>query len=141
MKAFRPAFLALCVGAFVAGCTHLDLTPPGSSDRIVTGVVSNNTNAPLPGDTEVVVRVVDVSRGEARAEVLGDQTIVNPGRMPVPFRIEFSAEDARLRRGINLEARISVGGRLRYTTTLAHPLTLANVPDSHVVEVSLAQSP
>jgi uncharacterized lipoprotein YbaY len=61
--------------------------------------------------------------------------------MPVPFRIEFSADDALLRRGVNLEARISVAGRLRYTTTLAHPLTLANAGDSHVVEVALAKAP
>jgi uncharacterized lipoprotein YbaY len=141
MKVLLPAFLALCAAAFGSGCHHLDLTPPGSSDRVVTGVVTNGTNAPLPADTEVAVRVVDVSRGEAKIDVLGDQTVVNPGRMPVPFRIEFSADDSLLRRGVTLEARVSVAGRLRYTTKLAHPLTLGNVRDSQVVEVALASTP
>lgn len=139
MKAFLPALLIVATGVLLGACSHVDLTPPGPTERVLIGVVSNNTNAPLPPDTEVTVRVVDVSGVGGRMQVLGDQVIQNPGAMPVPYRVEFTADDAVLRRGLNLEARISIGGRLRYTTVTAHPITAGNVHDSHVVDVVAAQ--
>ncbi len=137
MKRTLLVFLATYLGLGLAACSHLDTTPRASADRVLTGVVSNNTNAELPANSEVTVRVMDVSQGESRAEVLGEQTIENPGHMPVMYRIEFRAEDALLSRGVNVEARISVGGHLRYTTTSAHPVTPGNVNDSHPLEVTL----
>ncbi len=138
MKLTPFPLLAVFFGFLIAGCDHLDTTPPAPADRILSGVVTNNAQTELPADSEVTVRVLDVSRGESRSEVLGEQTIKNPGRMPVAFRIEYRAEDAILARGVTVDARISVGGRLRYTTASAHPVTLGNVHDSHVVEVALA---
>lgn len=133
--------LGIGLAAMVAGCAHLDTTPPASAERVLTGIVSNGTNAPLPSNSEVTVRIVDLSRGEGRGEVLGEQTILNPGSMPVMFRIEYVAEDAVLRRSVNVEARVSVGGRLRYTTTTAHPVTMGNLSETHVLDVVLAQKP
>ena len=45
---------------------------------------------------------------------------------PVSFRIEYTADDAMLRRGLNVEARVSFGGKLRYRTINAHVVTLAS---------------
>lgn len=126
------AVLSLCV----AGCGHLDLTPPGPVDRVLNAVVTNNTQGELPSDTEVTVRVIDLSAGQGRGEVLGEETVMNPGRMPVSVRVEFRAEDLLLRRSVNVEARVAVGGRLRYMTTSAHPVTLGNVNDTHFIEVA-----
>lgn len=123
----------------LAGCGHLDSAPPGAADRVLSGVVTtNNGGGELPPGTEVSVRIVDLSRGEGRGEVLAEDTITNPGRMPVAFRLEYRAEDVVLMRSVNVEARVAVGGRLRYTTTGGHPITLSNVNDSHVVLVELA---
>lgn len=138
MKLSAIALLSLCLGVGLAGCGHLDLTPPAAADRVLSGTVTNNSMTELPPGTEVTVRIVDLSRGEGKGEVLGEDTIVNPPRMPVPFRIEYRAEDAVLLRSVNVEARVSVDGRLRYTTISGHPITLGNVNDRHVLEVSLA---
>jgi uncharacterized lipoprotein YbaY len=137
MKTFSLALLVSVLGLMFAGCGHLDTTPPSSAERVLKGVV-NHANEDLPPGSEVTVRVLDLTRGNGRAEVLGETTVTNATKMPVPFTIEFTAEDGQLMRTVNVEARVSVGGHLRYTTTTGHPITLGNVNDSHVIEVQLA---
>jgi uncharacterized lipoprotein YbaY len=137
MRTFLLALLVSALGLTFGGCGHLDTTPPSSADRVLIGVV-NHSGEDLPPGSEVTVRVLDLTHGEGRAEVLGETTITNATKMPVPFTIEFVADDAQLMRAINVEARVSVGGRLRYTTTTGHPVTMGNVKDAHVVEVQLA---
>ncbi|MCR6655344.1 MAG: YbaY family lipoprotein [Opitutus sp.] len=136
MKAFLFSLLLLGLWAS-AGCGHLDLAATNDAERVLTGFVTNPNGGELPPDTEVTIRIVDYSRGEERGETLGEQVIQNPGRFPVPIRIEYRAEDAVLMRRVNVEARISVGGRLRYATGSGHPITLHNVNDSHFVQVDL----
>jgi uncharacterized lipoprotein YbaY len=137
MKTFSFAALSVSLGLLFSGCGHLDTTPASGDDRVLTGTV-DHAGEDLPEGTEVVVRVVDLSRGESRGELLGETTVTNPPKMPVPFRIEYRAEDAQLMRTINVEARVSVGGKLRYTTTTGHPVTLGNVNDPHQISVQLA---
>jgi len=143
------SFAALAALGFflAAGCSHLDLTPETDPNRVVTGTV--NFRAPLPPGAEIQVRVIDASAAEfARAtprndlplgdrakvpapseRVLGEQkiTLASATRDPVPFRIEFQADDALLRHGLNLDARISHGGRVRHRMINAHAITLSSV--------------
>ncbi len=69
--------------------------------------------------------------------VLGEytQTLATGTSDPVPFRIEYSAEDAVLRRGLNVEVRVSFGGKLRFRTVNAHVVTLASSPFNQTVNV------
>jgi uncharacterized lipoprotein YbaY len=137
MKTFSFAWLLLALSLFLGGCAHLDTSPPASADRVLSGVV-DHAGEDLPDGAEVTVRVLDLSRGVERGEVLGEVTIPHVTKLPVSFRVEYRAEDAQLMRTVNVEARISVGGRLRYTTTTGHPITLGNVGDVHIVTVQLA---
>lgn len=156
MKILHPfrfaAGLAL-VAAFAAGCGHIDTTPAGDPDRVLTGAV--RFNATLPAGAEVVVRVIEPPGNEPlraaandlpvaarppmpRVErVLGEhrQTLASGTMQPVPFQIEYHAEDAALRRGLNVEARISIGGKVRYRTIHAHVLTLTSAPFKQDVSV------
>jgi uncharacterized lipoprotein YbaY len=143
-----PAFLlaALALGFAAGGCQQLDLTPEGDPQRVVTGHVTLGAETLFPPGTEVVVRVVDTMLNERpngaagidipvvdRAKpikserVLGDDVILSPGVAPVPFRIEFEADDAMLRRGLTIDVRISFDGRVQYRTLTAHMLTLSGV--------------
>jgi uncharacterized lipoprotein YbaY len=134
MKHVFAAVSAVALFFAVAGCGNVDLTPPGPGEHVVEGVVTLPMAGSLPENTEVTVQVADLSRGVGRGEVLGEQTIANPGKPPVPFRIYYRAEDAVLRRGLNLDVRVSIGGKLAYYTASAHPLTSANVNETHLVE-------
>lgn len=134
--------LLLGVSFGVAGCGHLEVAPLGNPNRVITGTVQPG-NA-LPAGAEVVVRVIatpsveprrlggelPVSPGTTSAQsveqVLGThaQVLANGTTEPVPFRIEFYAEDTVMQRGVNLDARVSSEGRIRFRTINAHLVTM-----------------
>ena len=104
---------------------------------------------------QVAVRVVDPQRSTEKAPTailgspslasqgsaippkqLGDQVIRHPGSFPVSFRIEYTALDEELRRGLMIEARISYGGRVQYFNISGSAVTLNNFSDPHTVTVN-----
>ncbi len=145
---------ALGVMLAVAGCGSIDVSTGGSPDRVVTGSV--NAGGVLPAGTEVLVRLVAplssnepvrpqgndlpvTSRAapQASERVLGEQTqkLTSVALEPVSFRIEYNADDATLRRGLNVDVRVSVNGKLRFRTINAHVVTLASSPFKQEVAV------
>lgn len=158
MKRF-PLFLFVCAIALigVAGCSHLDLAASGDPNRVLKGTVT--AGRMLPAGTEVVVRLVAtesvaathlpssdlVTRAVAPSggveHLLGEHRQILPigTNEPVPFQIEYLADDALLRRGVNVDARISIDGQVRYRTVNAHVVTLASSPYRQEVEVQQVQ--
>ncbi len=122
----------------LAGCGHLDLTPEGDPGRVLTGQVEIGENIPLPADAVVTVRVVDATAVGMPPQVLGSQTITNPSVAPVSFRVEYRADDETLRRGLNVEARVSYGGKIRYFNLNRYAVTLGNAADPHRINVNPA---
>jgi uncharacterized lipoprotein YbaY len=128
--------LAAAAALALVGCGHLELSPEGDPSRILTGQVELGVSEPLPADAIVTVRVVDASNAGMPPEVLGSQTIKNPGAAPISFRVEYRAEDEVLRRGLNVEARVSVGGKVRYYNLNRYVVTLGNASDPHRIYVN-----
>ncbi len=128
--AIAATALALC------GCGQLDLTPEGDPGRVLTGRVELSDGATLPADTVVTVRVVDPTNTGMPPEVLGSQTLTNPGAAPIEFRVVYQAEDEVLRRGLNIEARVSTGGKVRYFNRDKYALILGSAADPHVITVN-----
>lgn len=146
MNTLRFPFLTAFAFALVgAGCGSIDVSTGGNPERVLNGVVA--TGGGLPAGAEVVVRLISApgahepqrvagsdvpvtTRPVASAveRVLGEQTqtLTSGTAEPVPFRIEYTAEDTVLRRGLNLDVRVSFGGRLQYRTVNAHVVTLAS---------------
>lgn len=144
MKLTPFSWLAIACVWVLAGCGHVDLTPEGNPNRVITGTVHVRMDLIPPPDAEVVVRLVqpaDVTAAPTRAgndlvigergtrerpaQVVAEQVIRTPGALPVPFRLEFRASDAELRHGLNIEGRISWGGRVRFRNVEAQLVTLA----------------
>ncbi|MGA2016052.1 MAG: YbaY family lipoprotein [Opitutaceae bacterium] len=134
MKSPKAALAALAALA-LAGCAGMDLTPEGNPSRVLTGQIDLGGPAALPADAMVTVRVVDASAGMP-PQVLGSQTIRNPGAAPIAFRVEYSAEDDVLRRGLNVEARVSYGGSVRYFNVNKYVVTLANAGGPLLITVN-----
>lgn len=130
--------LAAIAALTLAGCGHIELSPEGDPLRVLTGEVSIGDSVALPADAEITVRVVDTSAIGMPPEVLGSQTIRNPGTAPISFRVEYRAEDEVLRRGLNIEARISFGGKIRYFNLNRYVVALGNVSDAHRINVNPA---
>jgi len=144
MKTSFLASLACAVALLSAGCGHVDLSVTNSSERVLNGVISAadaGEGTELPANTQVIVRVLDLAHGMGKGEELGEQIINGPLTLPVHFRVEYMAEDSVLLGSVNVEARISVGGQLRYITVAGHPVTLGNANQQHVVVVERAEKP
>jgi uncharacterized lipoprotein YbaY len=128
--------LAAAGALALAGCGHLELSPEGDPLRVLTGRVELGASEALPADAVITVRVVDASNPGMPPEVLGFQTIKNPGVAPVGFRVEYRAEDEVLRKGLNVEARVSIGGKVRYYNLKSYAVTLGNASDPHRIYVN-----
>jgi uncharacterized lipoprotein YbaY len=129
------SILAAAAALALSGCGQMDLTPEGDPGRVLTGTVDVGGEVALPSDTTVTVRVVDTSGAGMPPVVLGSQTITNPGAAPIAFRVEYRAEDEVLRRGLNVDARISFGGKVRYYNLNRYAVTLGNAADEHRIAV------
>ena len=156
MKASHwKVWICAAAAALLAGCGHLDLAGEGNPDRVLTGRLDSLDGGSLPPDAVVAVRVVNPERSTARSptailgspsglsegsavppKVMGEQTIRNPGSFPVSFRIEYTAMDEDLRRGLMIEARISYGGKVQYFNISGSAVTLNNFSDPHSVTVN-----
>jgi uncharacterized lipoprotein YbaY len=151
----RLALFLFTLGSLLGlgGCAQIDLTPEGDPNRVLTGTVA--ASSPLPAGAEIVVRILDTSvrdtprtmgadvvapdrnRQPAIEREVASTTQVLPGAIdaPVPFRIEYQATDAQLRRGLTVDVRVSFDGRVRYRTVSAHIVTLASAQHPHEVFV------
>jgi uncharacterized lipoprotein YbaY len=137
MKSFLLPAAVLAAAAFLAGgCGHLDIQAEGNPDRVITGTVNFHLDEPLPPDSELSVRLVDTSNGAGAPLPLGEQTIKNPGSPPVAFNFEYHAEDAQLQHGLNLEARVSIGGKLRYYNVSGYAVTLSKADQPQEVWIT-----
>lgn len=125
--------LLLGLALVVSGCSQIELSPQGDPARVLTGRIETGKELALPADAVVVVRVVSVTGGGQPPQVLGSQTLQNPGSTPVAFRIEYRAEDEVLRRGLNIEGRISYGGKVRFYNVDQYVVTLATASSEHDV--------
>ena len=132
---FLPAFLLSLGLLLAAGCSHIEIKPEGNPDRVITGTVNFRIPAELPPDASVTVRLLGASSSVGSPEVLGEQQIKNPGTPPIAFRIEYFAPDALLRGGLSLDARVAIGGKLRFYNINSYPVTPSNAADPHEIWV------
>jgi uncharacterized lipoprotein YbaY len=130
------AILAAAAALAFAGCGQLDLAPEGQPGRVLAGRVELGDGAELPSDAMVTVRIVDASNTGMPPLVLGSQTFQAPASGPIEFHVVYRAEDDLLRRGLNIEARVSVGGKIRYANMNQYAVTQGNAADQHRVTVN-----
>lgn len=81
-----PMLVLLCGITILAGCG-------GSSESGVTGTVTYLQRIALPPDAVVTVRIEDVSKADALAEVMGEQVIQTKGaQVPIPFSVPYDPD-------------------------------------------------
>ena len=118
---FLSAALLICL----VGCAGVDfeMAKAGDPERVLTGTVSWVAEDPLPPDAVLRIRIVDTTKPELPA-VVKEEEIRGLGMSPTTFRIEYRAEDALLRRGLNVEARIAFAGKIRYYNADSYNITI-----------------
>jgi uncharacterized lipoprotein YbaY len=116
----------------LAGCK------PASSGAVM-GTVNKLDRKALAPDHIVKVQLADISRADAPAEVLSEQTINNPGQVPIPYALTFDPKKIVSNHTYAVSARIYDGaGKLVYTSTTVNPVITNNNPVKDVeIMVSL----
>jgi putative lipoprotein len=85
----------------------------------------------------VRVRLEDVSRQDAAAEVVAESEVVTSGeQVPIPFTLEVDRSALDPRGQYGLRATIASGGTLRFTTTDFTPLPAEGAEPELVVQPS-----
>ena len=123
-----------------AGPTPSKLKTPATSR--VTGTITYRERMALSPDAVVEVKLSDVSRADAPAITVGEQTIENPGQVPINFEIEYDPDAIDERLTYSVQARIIEGGNLAFINDTAYSVITRSNPD-HVdmVLVRVGESP
>lgn len=96
---------------------------PGIARDEVTGTVTYRQRIAIPATAVITVRLVDVSRADAAASVLGEQTIHAAGRqVPFSFAIPVRGMEMDARKTYALQARIENDGALLFISDRHYPV-------------------
>jgi putative lipoprotein len=96
---------------------------PDVPARVATlsGTVAYKTRQALPKGSVIEVRLADVSRADAPADLLARQVIVTGGeQVPVAFALNYTPEVIQPRRRYVVQATITIDRRVQFRTTTAH---------------------
>lgn len=97
------------------------LPQPDKAFPEITGTVTYRERIALPATAVVMVRLLDASRQDVAAVLIGEQLIPTQGRQ-VPFRyaIPYDPDAIDARGRYIVQARIEDRGRLRFVTDRAY---------------------
>ena len=122
-------------------CTHKTTVTPASLKAAITGNVMYLERIALPPNAVVQLELQDVSRADAPAIVLGQETIAASHQVPIPFRIEYDLSQIQESHTYVIRVRITVENQLRWTnTTTTRVLTGGNPKQDVTIRVSPASS-
>ena len=117
--------------AWLAGCSTASVVPQtgGAAFARVTGTVTYRERIALPPDAIVKVQLVDVSRADAPAVVLGEQLTETAGKqVPFSFVIAYDPAGIDERMSYAVQARIEAGGRLLFISDQRHAVITRGAP-------------
>ena len=118
-----------------AGCSAASVVPEtgvGTAGSRVTGSVTYRERIALPPSAVITVRLVDVSRADAPAELLAEQVIHTAGRqVPFEFVLEYDAARIQPTHTYAVQARVEDGGRLLFISDTMNPVITRDAP-AHV---------
>lgn len=136
LAAFAVALATLAL----TGCAHPQVKEPSMSNATasVKGTVTYLARIALPPTAVVKVQLVDVSRADVSAVVLGEQVIETKGRQ-VPFAFEIPYDPAKIEASHSyaVQARIEEGGQLRFINDQRYAVITRDAP----TEVELVLKP
>jgi putative lipoprotein len=127
----RPLHL---LGLFVllTGCATANVVPDstgGGTPAQVTGSVTYRERIALPPTAVIKVRLVDVSRADAPALLLAEQTIVAAGQqVPFAFALDYDAGAIVAAHTYAVQVRIEDDGRLLFISDTHHPVVTRDQP-------------
>ena len=130
--AYGDAGLQLYRFEVLAMASTTEVMPEPAPTAAVSGTVTSLEPIALPPNAVVEVKLVDVSRQDVAATVLGEQVITNPGQLPVPFEIAYDPASIDPRFTYAVQARITADGQLIFISDTFTPVITRDAPTSDV---------
>jgi len=127
------AALVLFIGGLTGGSTLAE-------DMTLSGTVTYLDRSALPPGAVLEVKLVDVSRADAASIQLSARRYAID-HVPFPFQLTYDASLIDPRFTYAIQARISLGEKLLYTTTTQHPALTRNAPETVDVVVERVSEP
>jgi uncharacterized lipoprotein YbaY len=129
----RRACGLLGLVVLASGCAANQVVPENGGARSmaqVTGTVTYRERIALPPTAVVTIKLVDVSRADAPAIVLGEQ-VIRPAGKQVPFAFSIAYDPVQIQPQLTyaVEARIEDGGRLLFISDRMYPVLTRDAPN------------
>jgi len=106
---------------------------------VVAGTITYLQRIALPEDAVVSIKLSDVSLADVAAITIGEQTISNPGQVPIPFEVYYDPDDIDPRFTYAIQVRIEDGsGKLLFINTTSYPVLTRGNPS--ILEVLVEQT-
>lgn len=130
MKKMGVLFLGFLVVVSFGACStrKAPTAQAGPAMSKVTGSITYLQKITLSPDALVEVQLLDVSKQDASGEVVGEQTIVNPGQVPIRFSVEYDPARITASHTYGIKVRILSGGELQWISTAAYPVITNDNP-------------
>lgn len=132
--------------ALLAVVGALALAPAGAlaadaaSTAKVTGFVSYENNDDLSPTAVLTVKLVDISRADAPADVVAQQVIQTNGlQVPIAYEVDYDPAKIDPSHRYAIQARIDDQGSLQYTSDRVYPVLTRGAKST--VSIQLTQVP
>jgi putative lipoprotein len=116
------------------------IAPASAATRTLHGSILYRERIALPPDARVQVQLLDVSRADAPSATIAQTSFRPRGQVPIAYRLRFDEAKLKPRRSYALRATISVGGKLWFTSTSRHSVTIGG-PDKIDIPVQRVAGP
>lgn len=113
-----------CVALLASACASVAM----KADAEVTGTAMYRERIALPQGSEFEATLVDVSRADAAAEVIGTVRLAAPAGPPIRFTIPYDPRRIDAARRYAVRARIVHQGRPLFTTDTHYPVLTQGAP-------------
>ncbi len=98
---------------------------------VVRGKLSYRQRIALPVNSQIVIKLLDVSLQDSAAKVLAQQVILTKGEnVPIPFQLRFNRIDIIPNHSYVVRAEIRIEDRLAFTTTRNYPVITNGAPET-----------
>lgn len=110
--------LAIAAGLALSACASSSPSTGGSaaSGAVLTGTAQVRERMALPPDAVFEARLVDVSRADAPAKVLGQQVLSPAGQPPFAIRVPYQTSDLQPQGRYAVQASVRSGDQLLFIT-------------------------
>jgi putative lipoprotein len=104
-----------------------------ASGATVSGMVTNVDSAPVAEGATATIQVQDTSLADAKATVMGEQVIENPGQFPIAYQVAYDPNEIVENHTYTVSTRITtVDGSLLFINDTSIPVITRDNPTDDV---------